>query len=229
MKKCSPVAPCVTRITPSAPMPVCRSHTAATNASCSGRASSRSTSMTKSFPVPWYFQIRIGSVTQVLRHLGHGRGTVIAGREPADPRISPEPRELPARERLRALHGPRDRLLQGQRPVQVPRELSVPDGLARSEPSVEPTTDEPLDLPQEPVVELAADAALDALGELRARDLDPGGPYALRREAIPRVREARERPAGELGHLERPDRAADVVGLDPFGRHRVDLGEATVH
>src|SRR5262245_53854994 len=183
MKKSSSVAPRVTRITPSPPMPVCRSQTAATNASCNGRASSRSSSMTKSFPVPWYFQIRIGSATQVLRHLVHRR-RVVVDREPADPWISPEPGELSTRERLRALHGPRDRLLQGHRPVQVPRELSVPDGLARGEPSVEPATDEFLDLPQQPVVELPTDPALDPLAEPGARDLDPGGPDTLRRIAV---------------------------------------------
>src|SRR3990172_8505019 len=139
MKKSSPSAwPRVTRITPSAPMPVCRSHTAATKASASGCSSARSSSITKSLPVPWYFQMWICSATQVLRRVVHeGRRAGPPRLEPPDPGVPPEPGELPARERLRALDDQGDRFLQGQLPLQVPRHLSVPDGLARREPSRE--------------------------------------------------------------------------------------------
>src|SRR6266542_2420829 len=72
----------VTRITPSAPTPNRRSHSAATSREDRGRLPSRFSSMTKSLPVPWYFQIRSSVTLEVLRHLVHNADrTALAGGE----------------------------------------------------------------------------------------------------------------------------------------------------
>src|SRR5262245_16309120 len=155
MKKDSPGSrPGATLITPSAPMPVWRSQSAATSSADSWCRSSRSSTITKSLPVPWYFQIVFGSVMArsvasciPMKVPGHGvREPGCLVREPADPWIPAEPGELAARERLRALHGSGDRFVQAQLTFQVPRELSVADGLARGEPPGEPAVHELLDL-----------------------------------------------------------------------------------
>src|SRR3990172_7041755 len=212
MKKSSPSArPGVTRITPSAPMPLWRSHTVATNASVSGCSSGRYWSITKSLPVPWYFQMWICSATQVLRRVVHeGRRAGPPRLEPPDPGVPPEPGELPARERLRALDDQGDRFLQGQLPLQVPRHLSVPDGLARGEPSGEAALDERAHLLDETVRDLLVHAPLDPFEQHRPRDVDPRGSHTALVVALPRLREARERLPRELDDLERPDRAPDV-------------------
>src|SRR3989304_4920370 len=201
MKKSSPSAcPRVTRITPSAPIPSWRSHTAATNGSVRGRPSGRSSGITKSFPVPWYFQMRIGSATQVLRQVVHeAHRPAVLCLEPADPWVPPEPGELTARERLRALDGKGDRVLQAELPLQVPRHLSVPDGLARGEPPGEAPFDERAHLLDEPARDLLARPAPDPA-----------------------------RRAGAPDALERADGAPDVVGLDLRGCRGVGGDESLV-
>src|SRR3990172_2722591 len=223
MKKSSPSAcPRVTRITPSAPIPLWRSHTAATNGSVRGRSSGRSSSITKSLPVPWYFQMRIGSATQVLRQVVHeAHRPAVPRLEPADPWVPPEPGELTARERLRALDGKGDRVLQAELPLQVPRHLSVPDGLTRGEPPGEAPLGERAHLLDETARDLLSHASLDPLEEHPARHVDPSGPHRVRVVALPGLREARERPPGQLDHLERADRPPNVVRLDLAGRIRV--------
>src|SRR3989304_6212103 len=165
MKKSSPSAcPRVTRITPSAPIPLWRSHTAATNGSVRGRSSGRSSSITKSLPVPGYFQMRIGPATQVLRQVAHETPRPAVPRlEPADPWVPPEPGELTARERLRALDGKGDRVLPAELPPQVPR----PPPLAA------------------PARALPPPASLDPLDEHPARHVDPRGPHRVRVVAVP--------------------------------------------
>src|SRR3990172_8670097 len=230
MKKSSPSAcPRVTRITPSAPIPLWRSHTAATNGSVRGRSSGRSSSITKSLPVPWYFQMRIGSATQVLRQVVHeAHRPAVLRLEPADPGVPPEPGELTACERLRALDDQGDRVLQAELPLQVPRHLSVPDGLARGEPPGEAPFDERAHLLDEPARDLLPHTSLDPLDEHRARHVDPRGPHRVRVVAFPGLREARERLPCELDDLERADGAPDVVGLDLRGCRGVGGDESLV-
>src|SRR5205085_11958908 len=134
-----------TRITPSAPTPRCRSQIAATRPGERRTRSSRSSIRTKSFPVPWYFANRSSSIGQVPRDLLLERRR-IGTAEPSRPRISAEPGALPSRERPGASDGSLDRLVQRARPVQVARHLSVPDGLARGEPSTEAAAHEAVDL-----------------------------------------------------------------------------------
>src|SRR5688572_8224918 len=180
MKKSSPSAlPRVTRITPSAPTPRCRSQSAATSAGTSGRSSSRSSSMTKSLPVPWYFQILsspIRSAFQVPRDvLDDGDGAGRTRREPPDPRVPAEEGHLTTRERLRPPHRARDRLVERPLSGEMAGEFSVPDGLGRGEPSPEPTVHQRPDLVQETALEHLGHACLDAGRQDRSRHLDPGG------------------------------------------------------
>src|SRR5688500_11163061 len=146
MKKSSSALPRVTRITPSAPTPRCRSQSAATSAGSSGRSSSRSSSMTKSLPVPWYFQILSSSIRSAFQvpHdvLDEGDGAGRTRCEPPDPWVPVEERHLTAGERLRPPHRARDRLVQRPLSGQVAGEFSVTDGLGRGEPSPEPTVHE---------------------------------------------------------------------------------------
>src|SRR6266508_4296863 len=158
----------VTRITPSAPTPNRRSHSAATSREDRGRLPSRSSSMTKSLPVPWYFQIRSSVTLEVLRHLVHNadRPALTAG-EPPDPGVSSEPDHL-------------------------------------------------------------ADARLDTTGQDVPWNVDPRGPNAFIRVALPSHRVARERAPGDRGHLECPNRPSDVARLDPDGGGRIELRKALV-
>src|SRR3972149_2039223 len=118
MKK-SPSPVRVTRMTPSAPSPKCRWHSAATSPGVRGRSSPRSSSMTKSLPVPWYFHTRSSVTLEVLRQLVHDRrGALLIGREPPDPGVPPEPHHLAARQLPRPLDRLRHRLLGRERPLE---------------------------------------------------------------------------------------------------------------
>src|SRR5574341_406744 len=179
-------------MTPSAPTPRCRSQRATTSPELSGRTSSRSSSMTKSLPVPWYFQIR-SSATQVLQQVVQDvGGAALAGGEPADPRVSPEPRHLAPGQRLRPLHDQRRGLVEGASPRQVTRHLSVPDGLARGRGTLEPAVAERADLLDEPVSQLIADPPLDPAREDVARHHDPGGADVSHRVPLPVLGEVGE-------------------------------------
>src|SRR3954447_10012616 len=135
----------VTRITPSAPTPRCRSQIAAIRPGERRRRSSRSSIRTKSFPVPWYFPNRSSSIGQIPRDLFLQRRR-IGSFEPSHTRVTSEPGALLSRERSGPSDGSLDRLVQRAQPVQMARHLSVPDGLARSEPTPEPASHESLDL-----------------------------------------------------------------------------------
>src|SRR5438445_1665159 len=140
-----------TRITPAAPTPRCRSHRAATSDGARSRVSSRSSIITKSLPVPWYLAKRNSPTGQVLHQfVGDAGGSIPPGLEPADAGIPSEPRQLTPGERLRALDRAGDRLVERALAAQIPGHLSVPDGLARGQPSPETAIDEPAYLVDEP-------------------------------------------------------------------------------
>src|SRR4029450_7440834 len=179
-----------TRITPSAPIPNRRSHRRRASSSPSSNRPATSSSRTKSLPVPWYFQNRSSSIrglpglrqirddflgerlgrgpprahpalTQTRPHApGDRLGSAPPRLEPADPRIPPEEGELPARERPRALHRARDRRVERELADEVTGQLSVPDGLARSEPGTEPALDEPAHLVEPPTFDHLGDSTL---------------------------------------------------------------------
>src|SRR4029453_6007774 len=97
-----------------------------------------------SCPVPLYFQNRSSSI-RALPGLRQERHDVLDERlgpglprlEPADPWVPPEEGELPARERPRPLHRARDRRVERELAGEVTGQLSVPDGLGRSEPGAD--------------------------------------------------------------------------------------------
>src|SRR6266508_751638 len=206
-----------TRITPSAPIPNRRSHRRRASSSPSSSRPATSSSRTKSLPVPWYFQNRSSSIRRPpdvlpqIRHdvLDERLGPGLPRLEPADPRVPPEEAELPARERPRALHRARDRRVERELTGEVTGQLSVPDGLGRREPGTEPALDEPSDLVEPPAFEHLGDAVFDAGPEHRGRHRDARGPDPLGLVHVPTLGEARERPAGELGDLQRPHGAPD--------------------
>src|ERR671914_1007453 len=103
-----------TRITPSAPTPRCRSHSAATSEGERSRRSPRSSTRTKSFPVPWYFATRRSSMREVFSDLVDvARGALLAGLEPPDPRIATEPGQLAAGQGPGPPHRPVHGFLEG--------------------------------------------------------------------------------------------------------------------
>src|SRR3954451_23836701 len=123
-----------TRISPSAPTPKCRSHSAATSSGARSSAPSQSSTMTKSFPVPCILVNRSSAISQVLRQLVHDAGRAVrACPEPPDAGIAAEPRQLPPGQRPGPLDGPGGGVLEAQAAGQVLDDLSVPDGLARGE------------------------------------------------------------------------------------------------
>src|SRR4030095_8505660 len=220
-------------LAPSAPIPNRRSHRRRASSSPSSKRPATSSSRTKSLPVPWYFQKRSSSIRALpgLRQERHDvfderLGAGLPRLEPADPRVPPEEGELPARERPRALHRARGRRVERELADEVPGQLSVPDGLARSEPGTEPALDEPAHLVEPPTFEHLGDSVLDPCSEHWGRHRDARGTDPLGLVDVPPPGEARERLAGELGDLERPHGAPDVVRLDLRGRRGVGPGQA---
>src|SRR6266513_3855361 len=136
-----------TRINPSPPTPNRRSHRAATSSPERWIWSCGSSTITKSFPVPWYLAKwslvmgthSVGAATgdggreigsQVLHDLLYDRGRPPWSRpEPPDAGVSAEPCHLPSSEGPGPADGGRDGLLQGALPRHVAGHLSVPDGL----------------------------------------------------------------------------------------------------
>src|SRR3990170_2573043 len=111
--KNSPLAERVTRIKPSAPTPKLRSQRRATSSGVTSSSSARSSSMTKSLPVPWYFQKSSSRTTQVLPDLfGDGLRAGLCGLEPADAGITAEPGHLAPGEGSRPSYRARERLLE---------------------------------------------------------------------------------------------------------------------
>src|SRR5881396_1331453 len=219
----------VTRITPSAPTPNRRWHSAATSPEESGSSSSRSSSMTKSLPVPWYFHTRSSVTLEILRQLVHqvDRAALAAG-EPPDPGVSSEPDHLASRQFPRPPHRLRRGLREGDLAPEVPRELSVPDGPAGGEPPEQSPVEQDADLIEEPAVDHRPDASLDSAGQRVRRHVDPRSPNPIVRVALPPVREAREGAPGDRGNLERANRSPDVRRLDPAGGDRIELDQARV-
>src|SRR5438046_1305652 len=159
MKKSASGAP-VTRMRPSAPTPRCRSQIAAIIPASSETRPSRSSIRTKSFPVPLYLPNFISPI-QVLHQLVDDRDRArIAGLEPSDPRIAPEPRRLPPGQLSGSLGDPVGGLVQGDPSRHVLDGLSVPDGLPRGRGKPAPL-EQGRGLRKQAALELVADASLD--------------------------------------------------------------------
>src|SRR5690242_875456 len=151
-----------TRISPSAPTPRCRSQRAATRSSGRSRSPSQSSTITKSFPVPCHFSNRNSAISQVLRQLVHDAGRAVRScAEPPDAGVAPEPRQLPPGQGPGPCDGPGDGLVQGHAAGQVVDDLSVPDGLARSERWTGAVRLQLADLVEQPPGHHRPDAGLD--------------------------------------------------------------------
>ena len=155
--------PRATRIRPSAPTPVHRSHSAGTSSS-PARTSSSST-IRKSFPDASYLVSRSSAVTRASRNRRRSSLTSTAPASPASnhthARVPAEPRHLPAGELPRALHRPLDRLIELELTGEVLRDLRVADRLRGGEPVAEPSVDERPDLLDPAGVEHRADPPAD--------------------------------------------------------------------
>src|SRR5438105_11930594 len=192
----------VMRMTPSAPTPRWRSQIAATSAGSRGRRSSRSSITTKSLPVPWTFENRSSSIGQILQHLVDDRArTPRAGAEPAHPRVLPEPRALPSRERPGASFRGGDRLVERAPTREMSRPRTVPDGLIGGEPFPQPASHERLHLLEEPADEHLPNPGRDPFVERLAVEVDAGDAGPLRRIVVPRDSVGGERSPGDGGHL----------------------------
>src|SRR6266511_1055758 len=174
MKKSPPATSGVTRITPSAPTPNRRSHRAATSSGDRGRSVSRSSSMMKSLPVPWYFQTRSSVTLEVLRQLVHHIDrAALAGGEPPDPGVSSEPDHLASSEFPRPTHRLCGCLGERDLAPEVPREFSVPDGPTGGQPSEQAPVEERPHLVEKAGIDHRPDAHLDSAGQDVAWNVDP--------------------------------------------------------
>src|SRR5919108_6164090 len=188
MKKSASAAR-VTRISPSAPIPRCRSHSATTSGPSMATRSSTSSIITKSLPVPLYLPNRTSSMAEVLRQLVHDRKGPVGSRvEPPDARIAAEPGQLPPRERSRPLHGAGDGVLQRLGALEVLDGFSVPYGLSRGEGRAEATAPQCGRLLQQSVIELCPNAALDAFAKDAGINEHPRRPQSAGRIPVPRHR-----------------------------------------
>src|SRR6266545_2983912 len=185
--------------------------------------------MTKSLPVPWYFQIRSSVTLEVLRHLVHNadRPALTAG-EPPDPGVSSEPDHLASGQFPRPPHRLRGCIRERDLASEVPREFSVPDGPTGGQPSEQASVEQRPYLVEQAGVDHRSDARLDTTGQDVPWNVDPRGPNAFIRVALPSHRVARERAPGDRGHLECPNRPSDVARLDPGGGGRIELRKALV-
>src|SRR6266542_4399627 len=145
------------RISPSAPTPRCRSHSAAMAAGSNWRPSSRSSTITKSLPVPWYLANRTSAssgptrpgragphalpaiLDEVPRELVHGLDrTPRPHGEPSNAGVPAEPRTLPPGQRPVPPCDPPRRLVLGQVSAETGRRFSVADEMGRSDEITEP-------------------------------------------------------------------------------------------
>src|SRR5687768_8683336 len=106
MTKSPPLVPGATLMAPSPPMPKRRSHNARVISAVRSSRSSGSASMTKSFPMPWYFEnlmplrYRPLAAVEGVQVLDHGLAGAV---EPLDAGVGSEPGALAASEALRGL------------------------------------------------------------------------------------------------------------------------------
>src|SRR6266700_7193438 len=194
------------RMRPSAPTPRWRSHSARIAAGPMRRASWRSSTITKSLPVPWYLANRTAS--DLHRPLGPGfpdtrrgqelpelvhdlRGASLPGGEPPDPRVPPEPPHLPPRQRPVAAGDPGHRLLLAELAPKARRSLSVADDVGRNDERPESPIQQGPRLRQQPG-EVPTDPLLDPAVQGRPGHLDAGRHHRSRVEHVPRVREGGE-------------------------------------
>src|SRR5690606_34188869 len=227
----SPGAGGTARITPSAPIPVCRSQSCRAISASSGWAASGSSTTRKSLPRPWCL-VRRMSPTSVPdargraaripsrpRQLGgQGReqgGGVIVGVEPADAGIAPEPRGLPAGEPAGAADGQLERLVEGDPALQVGDQLPVAEGLAgraRHPPGV---AEQAPPLAEQPRGHLLLVAGGDAAGHDLVRQAHADQVEATGRVDVEPGTVGRERSPAPERHLEGPDDAPPVGRLHP--------------
>src|SRR4029450_8256179 len=229
MKKSLPATSAVTRMTPSAPMPNRRSHSTATSSEDSARSPSRSSSMTKSLPVPWYFQTRSSVTMEVPRQLVHHVDrAALAGGEPPDAGVSSEPDHLASGQFPRPPHRLSGCLRKRQLTPEVSSEFSVPDGPTSGQPSEQTLVEELPHLVDQAGIDHRVDARLDTPSQDVAWNVDPRGPNAFVWVALPPGRVARERAPGDRGHLECPDGPSDIGRLDAGGGGRIELLQAAM-
>src|SRR6266536_804848 len=234
------------RISPSAPTPRCRSHSAAMAPGSSRSASSRSSTITKSLPVPWYLANRTSASLGPSRPgpAGlHGFPAILAEvpddlvdgldrtarthGEPPDAGIPPEPRALPPGQRLVPPGDPPRRLFLGELSPKTGRRLSVADEMGRSDERAEPSIEQGpglLDQRGKPQPNPLVDPAV----EVGPGEVDPGRPNRVGRVPVPRSVEVGERPAGDGGDLQRSHGPPGVGRLDPGGGRGIERGQAMV-
>ena len=173
----------VARMTPSAPMPVCRSHRARATAASSGWEASGSSTTRKSLPRPWCLVRRMSGISLPdgerracpfpprrppppprRSRASQQRRRVGDRLEPADPGIAAEPRRLTSGE----APGPTDRQVERlveRHPVgDVRRQLAVAEGLPGRARQAAGSASEAFDLGQEAAGHLPLVAGGDAVG-----------------------------------------------------------------
>src|SRR5581483_5739846 len=179
----APSLPPSRRISPSAPTPRRRSHSAARIPDASRlrprepRRASRSTSTRKSLPVAWSFEkcsvvtdLRSGQAVPRCQNGREGGERIPVAADPGDAPVAPEPHALPAGELAGALGGAAQRRLErGDRTLEVIKDLLVPDALPGGGRQPAGRRGEAADLLDQPVLHHGRDAGLDALGDTRPR------------------------------------------------------------
>src|SRR3984957_4198482 len=150
----------------------------------------------------------------------------LAGLQPGDPGVAPEPGFLAAGEAAGGAHGLVASLVAGQLPVEVPEHLLVAEGAARGLAVAEAARAQLSHLGREARRPHAVHAGLDPAVKLLARQLDA----ELDRGAASVVTGHRraERTTGQLDDLKGAHDPAAVAGQDGGRRGGVRRGQARV-
>src|SRR5579863_8926692 len=150
----------------------------------------------------------------------------LAGRQPADPRVAPEPGFLAARELTGGAHGLVARLIAGQRAVEEAEQLLVAEGAAGGLAVAQAARGQPPHLGLQAGRPHAVDAGLDPLVELSARQLDADLDRGAARVVAGHCRA--ERTPGQLDDLEGAHDPATVTWQDSGRGDRVGGGKPRV-
>src|SRR6478752_9082544 len=226
-----------TRMTPSAPIPACRSAMRCTWAGVSSREPSRSGTRTKSFSVPWPLVKRV--MSGILRHaVSHlrirlanrrerpveqvGRGRV----EPDDARIGAEPRLLAPGVAARRLSGVAPRRGLVEVTVDDGDGLAVADGPTGRDAVAQADSEQGLGLGPQTVLPHALDPSVDPLDEDVA--VKPQSENDCGRDELAFGHRRTEGPARQLDDLQRPDDTTEVAGQDRGRRPRVQTAQPRV-
>src|SRR6266540_1271461 len=233
------------RISPSAPTPLRRSHSAAIVSRFKRIRSATSWIITKSFPVPWYLENCIRLLLDVrgrnrlnrrpclipskirLDLLHHLERAFLARTKPLGAGVASKPCHLPTRQRLRPAGRRGYRLALANHALETGGRFSVADRLTGGQEGTESPLHQLPGLLEQPGHH-GQNPQFDPSMESCAREVDAGSPDGALRVGIPVSGERREGPSGDGRNLQGSYGATRVGGFDPASRFRIEALQASV-